>query len=204
MVLCDASPASALEEQAGEKEAIQACDRRLCTMLVEKNPKGGDLTCALTKTWAKSTIKGANTDSAKWDFGDARCSAKLELGRAAIVSAVTEREYKLYVPLHAVDCVVEQDGRPQPVKITVAPRITFKDGKAQRIWINLRSVDGPAAIKATLWTAAKLEDSLGAFQRSMIKSVTRFIERHCPNSHAQAQAAPDPAGKAKSKTSASK
>ena len=95
--------------------------------------------------------------------------------------------------------MVEQDGAAKPVKITIAPRITFKDGKAQKVKINLKSVDGPTAIKATLWTAAKLEDSLGAFQRSMIKSVNRYIEKHCASTAkaVEASAAPTPKEKAK-------
>ena len=53
------SPANALEEGAGEAKAIDACDQRLCTLLQRKDPKGEDLKCTLTKTWAKSTIKEA-------------------------------------------------------------------------------------------------------------------------------------------------
>ena len=42
------SSAHALEEQAGEKKALDACDRKLCTMLVEKNAAGEDLKCNST------------------------------------------------------------------------------------------------------------------------------------------------------------
>ncbi len=34
------SPARALEEGAGEAKAIDACDKRLCTILQQKNPSG--------------------------------------------------------------------------------------------------------------------------------------------------------------------
>ena len=72
------SPASALEEGAGEAKAIDACDKRLCSMVQGRDPKGEDLKCALTKTWAKSTIKEADQRAVKWDFGDARCTVQID------------------------------------------------------------------------------------------------------------------------------
>ena len=54
-----ATPLSALEEGKNEKQAIDACEKKLCTMLLQKEPKGEDLKCQLTKTWGKSTIKEA-------------------------------------------------------------------------------------------------------------------------------------------------
>ena len=45
------APARALDEQKGELAAIKACDQRLCTIQMQKNPKGDDLRCSLTKTW---------------------------------------------------------------------------------------------------------------------------------------------------------
>ena len=134
----------ALEEQAGEAKAIDACDKRLCTMLQGKDAKGEDLKCALTKTWARSTLKEADQTAVKWGFGDARCSVQINMSRQAIVNAVSGNgEIKLKVPPHTANCVVEQDGHLNPVTATVAPKIVFRDGKAIKIWINLMNVDGP-------------------------------------------------------------
>ena len=58
--------ARALEEQRGEEAAIKACDQRLCSILVHKNAKGEDPKCTLTKTWAKSKIKEADTHKLSW------------------------------------------------------------------------------------------------------------------------------------------
>ena len=59
--------------------------------------------------------------------------------------------------------MVEQDGKLQKVTATLSPKIYFKDGKAEKIWVNLTNVEGPAGIKATLQTAAQLADTLGLF-----------------------------------------
>ena len=177
--------AQALEEQRGEEAAIKACDKRLCTILMQRNAKGEDLKCSLTKTWARSTIKEADSQKLRWNFGDAQCSVDINLSRATLVSALTEERRKFRMPPHTVDCVVEQDGKLEKVKATVAPKIEFMDGKADKIWINLKDVEGPAGIKATLQTAAHLADTFGLFHKRMIKSVNRYLERHCPKAYPQ-------------------
>lgn len=184
--------AQALEEQRGEEAAIKACDKRLCTILMQKNAKGNDLRCSLTKTWARSTIKEADSHKLSWAFGDAQCSVDINLGRAVLVSALTDDHRKLRVPPHTVNCVVEQNGKLEKVTATLAPKIEFRDGKAEKIWVNLTNVEGPAGIKATMQTAAQLADTLGLFHRRMIKSINRYVERHCPKTFPQLVATTPP------------
>jgi hypothetical protein len=184
---CLASPAHALEEGAGEAKAIDACDKRLCTILLQKNPSGEDLKCALTKTWAKSSLKGDRTVG--WGFGDARCTVQIDISRARIVAAATGKESKFAVPSHTAHCIVEQDGEVKTVKATLAPKIVFNGGKAEKIWINLLHVEGPTAIKATMTTAAQLNDTIGLFHRNLLKAVNGYIHKHCPKNYPLTQSA---------------
>jgi hypothetical protein len=78
----------------------------------------------------------------------------------------------------------------------VAPKIVFRNGRAEKIWVNLKSIDGPTSISYTVQTAAQLADTFGLFHRQMIKSINRYIERHCPTTQAVA-ATPAPAAKEK-------
>ena len=184
-----ASPARALEEQKGEQAALDACDERLCRMLQQKTPTGEDLKCRLTKTWARSTIKEADRTELTWGFGDARCSVALDISRASIVAAVTSTApYKFWVPPHTADCVIEQDGQLKSIKATVAPKIVFKGGRAEKIWINLTHIDGPSSITGWLSAGAQLSDSVGIFHRAMVKSVNGYIYKHCPKYYPLAQA----------------
>lgn len=196
-----ASTASALEEGAGETKAIDACDKRLCDILQHRDTKGDDLKCALTKTWAKSTLKEADQRDVKWGFGDARCTVHININRGAIISAINGGDAKFWVPPHTANCVIEQDGQLKNLTATLAPKIVFKDGKASKVWINLLNIEGPAAIKGTLATAAQLEDSIGIFHRAMLKSVNGYIYKHCPKHYplTQASTAPAPAKPAASK-----
>ena len=175
-----APDARALEELRGEKEAIKACDKRLCAILTQKSPKGEDLKCALTKTWARSKIKEAENSKLTWGYGDARCTVDINIERLAVVQAMTGERDKFWVQPHTANCIVESDGKMEKVTATLAPKIVFKDGRVDKIWINLKSVEGPATIKATIYTAAELTDRLGLFHRRMVKSANRYIERHCP------------------------
>jgi hypothetical protein len=124
----------------------------------------------------------------KWGFGDARCSVDIHLSRTLIVQAMTAGAAKVHVPATTANCLVEQDGTLQPVTATLAPKISFKDGKADKVWINLMRVEGPPAIKSTLQAAAQLQDGLGLFQRPMIKAINRFIYKHCVTTYPQALA----------------
>jgi len=198
------SPVHALEEGSGEAKAIDACDKRLCDILQQKNPKGEDLKCSLTKTFARSTIKEGDQSSVKWMFGDARCTVHIDISRATIVAALSGPENKFWVPSHTANCIVEQDGQIKTVTATLAPKIVFKDGKAEKVWVNLLNVEGPTGIKATLSTAAQLNDTIGLFHRALLKSVNGYIYKHCPKYHPLTQAAvappakPSPAKSAKS------
>jgi hypothetical protein len=188
-----ASPARALEEQKGEQAALDACDERLCRMLQQKTPTGEDLKCRLTKTWARSTIKEADRTELSWGFGDARCSVALDISRASIVAAVTSTSaFKFWVPPHTADCVIEQDGQLKSIKATVAPKIVFKGGRAEKVWINLTHIDGPSNITGWLSAGAQLSDSVGIFHRAMVKSVNGYIYKHCPKYYPLAQAAKPP------------
>jgi hypothetical protein len=170
----------ALEPKAEEAKVLEDCDRRTCMMLVRKEPTGEDLKCDLTKTWAKSTIKGADSSAFSWGFGDARCSVHVEISRALIIAALTEKKYKLWIPPHTANCIVEQDGQLKTIKATLAPKIIFEHGKAEKIWINLIKMEGTSAITDLLWAAAKLEDSTGLFHGQMLKEVNKYIYTQCP------------------------
>lgn len=173
------APALALEPAPDEEKAVKACERKLCTMVLGRAESGPDLKCDVAKTWDRDTLKKGDSTSVSWGFGDARCSVDLTLSRADIIGALTAPKYTVEVPEHEVQCVVEQDGMPKTVVARLAPKLKFKNGKADKIWINLAGVEGPTAVTATVNMAASLEDTLGLFHRSMLKSVNKFLHKKC-------------------------
>lgn len=174
-----AERAVALEPGPGEEGAIKACERQLCTAVLGRAATGPDVKCDVAKTWDRDTLKKGDSSSVSWGFGDARCAVDLNLSRADVIAALTQPKHVVRVPEHEVKCVVEQDGKPRPVLVKLAPKLEFKNGKADKIWINLKNIDGPTSVKATVSLAASLEDNLGIFHRSMVKSVNKFLHTRC-------------------------
>ena len=188
-------PAAALEQSDAEMAGLKACEKQICTMILGKQPKGADLSCDVQKTWAKSSLEEGNSKGVSWGFGDARCSVDLKLSRADVVDALTKPKHKVFVPAHDVKCVIERDGALQPVTARLAPKLVFKNGKAEKVWINLENVDGPADVKSTLSAAAKLEDSIGIFHGPMIKQINKFVHQQCAKRYGPGAVAKDPAAK---------
>lgn len=173
------APSFAIEEPPGEEAALKACEKRLCTMVLNKEPVGDDLSCNVQKTWAKSSLEGGKSKGMSWGFGDAQCKVDIKLERKDVVAALTRPKHTVKIPAHNVNCVVEREGELKPVKARVAPKLKFKDGKADKVWINLEDIEGPDDVKSTVWAAAQLEDTLGVFHRPMIRSINKFLHRNC-------------------------
>lgn len=174
-------PTQALERPANEREVLKACEKRLCEIIVKKEPAGDDLVCPLSKTWARSSIKGGvEKRSLSWAFGDARCSVDLNARRDVILGAVTKPEHALELAPHTVSCEIEREGEITPINVTLAPKVSFRNGKAEKAWLNVSSIEAPAVLKGAIWTAAQIEDNFGLFHSDMISEINEFIAEKCP------------------------
>lgn len=173
----------ALEIFKEEQRAIKECERKLCSTIVGKRIEGEDLECLLSKTWDRDTIKNGETTSVKWGFGDARCSVNLHIKRQEILLSLTQKEYIAKVPAHDVNCLIEFAEQENTITLKSSPKLIFKNGKVEKIWINLSDMRGPVTITSAIWIAAELEDKFGIFHKKMIKSVNKFIEEKCPKTY---------------------
>lgn len=175
-----AGSAFALEEAKDEKDKLKACEASLCELVKKKQPTTGDFACALQKTWAKDKIvEGAQAGSVSWSFGDARCQIDIKLPRADAIAALGSGTQTLQFPEHVVKCEIERDKELTPVTAKLNPKIEFKDGVAQKAWVNLKEVDGPTAIKGLVSTVATVQDGLGIFHKAMIKAINDQISKKC-------------------------
>lgn len=182
--------ANALEAIPDEAEKLKACEKNLCTMILTKEASGDDLTCGVSKTWAKEKIsKGAESKSIDWGFGDARCSLDISVPRNDIVSSLTKQAYDLEVPEQSVKCEIERGEEVTPINVSLAPKVTFKDGKAHKAWLNIGKIEAPAVVKGAIWTAAKLEDNFGLFHSDIIDEVNDFIHNECAKRYPDVTAA---------------
>lgn len=181
LALLAAGEAAAFEEPADEKTALKACEQKLCSMVVGKAAGGDDLSCALSKTWAGAKIKeGIEKQKLSWSFGDARCTVAIGAKRADVVGAVSKPDHTLQFDPHTVKCEVEREKEITPINITLAPKLQFKGGKAEKAWLNVTTIEAPAVVKGAIWTAAQLEQNFGLFHGLMIAEINEFIGQKCP------------------------
>lgn len=209
----DAGHAEALKAAPDEWDKLQACERSVCKMILAKKAVD-NVACKVTKTWEKKTLKpsdeGVPTDQSlrgddpkalKWGFGDAQCTAELKLSAADIQAALVQPKHTINVSPHTVNCLVDRYGELKKVTATLSPRLDFKDGKAHKVWINLKDIDGPGDIKSFIKTTAKLEDSIGIFHGPMIKSINKWMFKKCDDKYgpvAEAKAEAEKAAAVKS------
>jgi hypothetical protein len=166
---------------ADEAAKLKACEKSVCELIVKKAPADGKMSCDVSKTWGHQFIEdGIKEQSFKWGLGDARCSLKLDIGRDLLVKALTEADYVLQMPPHTATCDAETGSEVTTVKITLAPKITFKGGIATSATLGVGEIEAPAAVKAVIWSAAKIEDTVGLFQSQMLKEINGFVSKRCP------------------------
>jgi hypothetical protein len=175
-----AASAFAFEVPAGEKDKLKACERTLCEIILKKETAGPDLSCALSKTWAKDTIKeGIEAKSINWSLGDARCGVDLSVSREAILKSLTERAYELVVPEHQIKCQVEREGDVTDIKLSLAPKLLFEGGRTTTVHLGVGNIEAPAVIKGAIWTVAKLEETFGLFHGELVEEINEFVEKKC-------------------------
>ncbi len=184
-----AGPAQALDVKDSEYAALKSCEKQFCEVVL--NRQQDNFSCRLQKTWVKSKIKeSVERKKLSWTVGDARCHSTLSLTRLNIFTAATSPKWTVEFAPHVVHCDVERENGTATVDVTLAPRILFRKGVAEKAWINVQKIDAPSGWKAALWTVAKLEDTVGLFHRDILKEINRLMHEKCPAEYGTAAARP--------------
>lgn len=173
--------AAQLEESNSERDTLKACERQICEIVVKKDAAGQDFACTLTKTWNRAKIQeGIEKKRLTWGFGNARCAADVAVKRSDIIEAMAKPEHIVELGPQIVKCQVERDKEVTEVAVTLAPRISFKGGKAVTAWLNVKQIDAPTVIRGAIWTVAQVENNFGLFHSEMISEINEFIGQKCP------------------------
>ena len=177
--LTAATPAMALDKKADERTRLKACEKQLC-MIVLKKEAGDDLACKIGKTWQKSKIvDGVRQAKITWSFGDAHCAVDVKVSRAAIIGAMTKPAADVELGKHTVLCDIERSEGMTKVTVDAAPKMSFKAGKVDKIWLNISKIDAPNLMKGAIWTAAKLEANFGIFHGKMKQEINELLHEKC-------------------------
>ena len=65
------------------------------------------------------------------------------------------------------------------IKLKIAPKVTFKQGKAIKASLNWGKIDAPRLAKSALWSATAADNAFGILQNTLVEDVNRFIESRC-------------------------
>lgn len=172
-------PTAAFDIAEAEHTALKACERQLCEIVLAR--RSTDFSCLLQKTWARAQLQeNVERKRLSWTVGDARCRSNLVLAHDDIVHALSEPKWIVQFAPHVVHCDIETEKKTSSVDVTLAPKIVFRKGYAEKAWINVRKIDAPSGWKAALWTVAKVEDGIGIFHRDLLKQIDKLMRERCP------------------------
>ena len=166
-------------EEKAERDSRKACKVAICAAFRNRKP-GDDISCHVLKTWRKEAIeKIVAKGGLSWPWGKARCETSLKLRREALIKAMTEKSYELTVDTHTIACALEREKDNYEVKFDIAPKVTFKDGKAEKAALHWGKIDAPALAKGALWSMSAADNTFGVMQGAIVEDINDFVSAKC-------------------------
>ena len=175
-------------EELAEKEARKACKMKICDIIATRDPNGDDVSCDIVKTWREEDIAKMLGGKIGWPWGKAVCQSKLELPRAPLAKAMSEASYAIVMPAQKVRCTLAQktEGEPYAIEITMAPKVTFKDGKASEATLNWGEASAPMFIYPLIYAGTGLDNSANVLGPEVVRMVNEFTTKKCAEEKAEA------------------
>jgi hypothetical protein len=164
-----------------EKMDRRDCKLRVCDAALNKRAAGENITCKIVRTWRAKEIEATLKERISWPFGHAQCTADIDLPRKPLAQMFAGGEFEAEIPKHKIDCTLDRkNGKgTYVISFTIRPMITFKDGKAIKARMNWADIQGSPVAKGAAWSAAKLDNYLGIFERLIVNAINDFFGPHC-------------------------
>jgi hypothetical protein len=161
---------------------------KICDIIATRDPNGDDVSCDIVKTWREEDIAKMLGDKIGWPWGKAVCQSKLELPRAPLAKAMSEASYAIVMPAQKVRCTLAQktEGEPYAIEITMAPKVTFKDGKASEATLNWGEASAPMFIYPLIYAGTGLDNSANVLGPEVVRMVNEFTTKKCAEVKAEA------------------
>jgi len=168
---------------ASEKEARKQCKTDICKVFAAQKGEPGAIQCDTVRTWLDSDISDAIKIG--WPLGHAQCSTHIDLDREALAKLVSEPEATIKLKMHSLKCLVDKKGGEGKeadsyvMKFSIAPEVTFKNGKATAVKLNWSDVDAPALLKGAVWSATTLDKTFDILGSQAATQINNFIYGRC-------------------------
>jgi hypothetical protein len=168
-------------EERAEKQARKACKIKICDILATRDPQGDDVSCDIVKTWREEDITKMLGGRFDWPWGKAVCQSHLEVKREQLVKAMTEASYDVVLPEQKVQCTLAQksEGEPYGVGVSIAPTVTFENGKAKSARINWGEANAPMLAYALIYAGTGFDNSTNVLGPEVAGMVNEFTGKKC-------------------------
>lgn len=171
---------------ATEKEGYKQCKTQICRVFADRKADHGAIACDATKTWLDAEISNhILSGQVGWPWGSAQCSTHIELDREAIAKLVAEPDATIKLKPHTLKCLVDKKGGQgleadsYVVKFTVAPEVTFKNGKATAVKLNWSDINAPTLLQGAIWSATTLDKAFNILSDLAVHQINAFIYDGC-------------------------
>jgi len=168
-------------EERAERQARKACKIKICDILATKDPQGDDVSCDIVKTWRESDITKMLGGRFDWPWGKAVCQSKLDIKREQLVNAMTQANYEVALPEQKVSCTLAQksEGEPYAVGVSIAPEVTFENGKAVSARLNWGEANAPMLAYALIYAGTGFDNSTNVLGPEVVRMVNEFTGKKC-------------------------
>ena len=167
---------------AKEKEARKACKIDICSILRGKKAEGPDPACHVVQTWPKQSINELIAKShIPWPYSNVHCQSDIKMKRATLVSAMTEAKYEAVFDSQTLDCEVERgEGADKyTFKVSLAPKVTFENGKATSAKLQWGDIEAPIVAKAVIYPITGLDNTTGMLGGQFVSMINQFVDKKC-------------------------
>jgi hypothetical protein len=172
---------------AAEKEARKQCKVDICKVFATRSAEGAPIACDVTKTFLEGDIsQRILSGRIGWPWGNAQCTTRVELDRAELAKTLAKPEGTIKLKAHELKCTVDNqknglgtgaDG--YALKVSVAPEVTFKNGKATEVKLNWSNIDAPMLAQGAIWTATTADSAINVMGGSAVTMINEFMGDHC-------------------------
>lgn len=167
-------------EEKAERESRKACKVAICAAFHNRDPKGGDITCNVVKTWRKEQLqKIVSKAKVSWPWGRVQCVADIKIKRELLIKAMTAAKHEAVLDKHQVRCQIEREKDQAEVKFDFSPKVTFEDGKATKAVLNWGEIEAPSLVKGAMWTATATDNTFNVLDGMVVDDINDFISRKC-------------------------
>ncbi len=173
-------PIELTEEEKKERELRKSCKVAICSAFHERKP-GADIACNVLKTWRKEQLaKAVGKGGLSWPWGSARCIADIKLKRESLIKAMSEADYVMQVDNHTITCELDRDEKDKyAIKFDIAPKVTFKQGKAVKARLGWGKIEAPTLAKGALWSATATDNTFNVLQGTVLEDINDFVDNKC-------------------------